>query len=177
MGTDIYLHVEHRTDDGWEYCGKLDDLEVRHYAFFAILADVRNPIRSTEPFAHISSRRGFPDDMCKEIQSDGLLMTGHDPGWVSLRELLDFDWDGRTIMRSAVVPPEAAEAFGDGKQNFPRDRLPPNCWFAESGPGPRVTWIETYREAVGEKFLKELTGALAKFGSPDDVRIIFSFDS
>ena len=50
MGTDIYLHAERRSGDAWQYCGELDDLEVRNYPFFAILANVRNPIGSTVRF-------------------------------------------------------------------------------------------------------------------------------
>ena len=113
MGTDIYLHAERRIGGAWQYCGKLDDLEVRNYQFFAILANVRNPIRSTVPFDYIVKPRGFPDDMSEELQQDGLLFCGHDPGWVTLRELLDFDWDGKTILRTGVVDPGNEYLFGD----------------------------------------------------------------
>src|SRR5262249_46499059 len=92
MGTDIYLHAEKRSDGVWHHCGELTDLEGRNYQFFAILANVMNPIRSTVPFDYIVQPRGFPDDMSEELRHDGLLRSGHDPGWVTLRELLDFDW-------------------------------------------------------------------------------------
>lgn len=173
MGTDIYLHVEKRSDGVWHYCGELNDLEDRNYQFFAILANVKNPIRSTVPFDCIVRPRGFPDDMCDELRHDGLLHSGHDPGWVTLRELLDFDWEGKTILRTAVVDPASVHLFGDGKQKFPNGVY----GVAHDGPGPRVTWVDTYKEAVGTEFLTKLLQSLAQFGLPEDVRIVFSFDS
>src|SRR5258708_3149017 len=120
MGTDINLHAEQRNGTAWRYCGGLEDLEDRNYDFYAILANVRNPNRSTEPFDYIIQPRGFPDDMSEELRKDSLLFYGHDPGWVTLRELLDFDWEGKTIPRSAVVNRSLAHLFGDGKQTFPK---------------------------------------------------------
>jgi hypothetical protein len=93
-----------------------------------------------------------------------------------LRELLEFAWDGRSIARSAVIdPPELAALFGDGKQPYPR--INQMHTRAESGPGPRVSWTDTYREAVGVEYLQDLLDALGKLGAADDVRLIFSFDS
>lgn len=174
MGTDIYLHAENRSDGAWQYCGELSDLEDRNYEFFAILANVMNPIRSTVPFDYIVQPRGFPDDMCDELRHDGLLHSGHDPGWVTLRELLDFDWDGKTILRTAVVDAANVHLFGDGKQKFPKGVY---MKVAHDGLGPRVTWVDTYKEAVGAGFLNNLLQRLAGLGSPEDVRIVFSFDS
>jgi len=173
MGTDIYLHAEKRNGGVWQSCGELTDLEDRNYQFFAILANVMNPIRSTVPFDYIVQPRGFPEDMCEELRSDGLLRSGHDSGWVMLRELLDFDWEGKTILRTAVVDPASVHLFGDGKQKFPKGVYA----VAHSGPGPRVTWVDTYKEAVGAEFVGKLLDSLARFDPPEDVRIVFSFDS
>lgn len=176
MGTDIYLHAERRVGNGWEYCGELEELEIRNYEFFAILANVRNPIRSTQPYMYISLPRGFPNDMSDGLRKDSLLFDGHDPGWITLRELLDFDWDGKTMLRSAIVDSALAHLFGDGKQKFPKE-ITGAYTLANAGPGPRVSWIDTYREAAGSNFLKSLLDKLAEFGVPEDVRIVFSFDS
>jgi hypothetical protein len=173
MGTDIYLHAEKRSDGVWRHCGELTDLEDRNYQFFAILANVMNPIRTTVPFDCIVRPRGFPGDMSEELRHDGLLRFGHDPGWVTLRELLDFDWEGKTILRTAVVDPAVVHLFGDGKQQLPKGVYA----IAHDGPGQRVTWVDTYKEAAGAEFLKKLFDTLARFGPPDDVRIVFSFDS
>lgn len=173
MGTDIYLHAEKRSNGVWHHCGELEEFEIRNYQFFAILANVRNPIRSTVPFHFIVEPRGLPDDMSEVLQHEGLLRFGHDPGWVTLRELLDFDWQGKTILRRAVVDPEDVALFGDGKQKFPRGV----SGIANEGPGPCVTWVDTYEEAVGARYLKDLLDTLAQLGSPTDVRIVFSFDS
>jgi hypothetical protein len=177
MGTDIYLHVERRDGERWQYCGEQEELEVRHYEFFAILANVRNPIRSTSPFEYITSQRGLPNDLSYALSREGLLHAGHSPGWAMLRELLDFDWDGKTILRSAVVDPSIAHLFGDGRQPFPKDRITGAYGLADGGPGPRVTWVDRYRDAVGGAFLNDLFTTLGQFGPPDDVRIVFSFDS
>lgn len=177
MGTDITLHAERRVKTGWEHCGPLEQFEIRHYEFFAILANVQNPIRSTVPFDFITQNRGLPEDISEGARKDGLLQGGSDSGWVTLRELLDFDWDGKTILRSAVVDPALAPLFGDGQQRFPRERINGPYWVADNGRGPRVTWIDTYREAVGGAFLDDLLHTLARFGAPEDVRLVFSFDS
>jgi hypothetical protein len=173
MGTDIYLHAEARVDGSWRHCGELEDLEVRCYEFFAVIANVRNPTRSTFPFEYIARPRGFPEDMSRELQNDELLFFGHDPSWVMLSELLDFDWDGKTILRTGVVDSANEHLFGDGKQPFPKGVYS----VAHDGRGPRVTWIDTYREAVGVKYLSQLFVTLSRFGPPEDVRIVFSFDS
>ncbi len=173
MGTDIYLHAEKRSDGVWNYCGELTDLEVRNYQFFAILANVMSSIRSTVPFDYIVQPRGFPSDMTEELRHDGLLLSGHHPGWVTLRELLDFDWKGKTILRTGVVDPQIANLFGNGNQKFPKGVFA----VAHDGRGPRVTWVDTYEEAVGAEFLTKLLETLARFGSAENVRIVFSFDS
>jgi len=111
--------------------------------------------------------------MFGELRHNGLLFSGHDPGWVTLRELLDFDWNGKTILRTAVVDPASVHLFGDGKQRFPTEVY----GVAHDGPGPRVTWVDSYEEAVGAEFLRRLFDTLARFGPPEDVRIVFSFDS
>lgn len=177
MGTDITLHAERRGKTRWEHCGQLEQFENRNYEFFAILANVRNPIRSTAPFDFITQNRGLPEDISEDVRKDGLLQCGNNPGWVTLRELLDFDWDGKTILRSAVVDPALAPLFGDGKQRFPKERINGPYWLADQGRGPRVTWIDTYREAVDGTFLDDLLRTLARFGAPEDVRLVFSFDS
>ena len=173
MGTDIYLHAEARSAGVWHHCRELTDLEDRNYEFFAILANVMNPIRSIVPFEYIVQPRGFPDDMSGELWNDGLLRSGHDPGWVGLSELRDFDWDGKTIHRTGVVDPASVHRFGDGNQKFPKGVYS----VAHDGRGPRVTWVDTYNEAVGAEFLAKLFDTLAGFGPPEDVRIVFSFDS
>jgi hypothetical protein len=57
MGTDICLFAERRSVNRWESVGELGDYEDRNYEFFAILASVCNPIRSTTPYESISIGR------------------------------------------------------------------------------------------------------------------------
>ena len=188
MGTDIYLCAECPRGERWESVGELDDYEDRNYEFFAILANVSNPIRSTIPYESISAGRGFPHDLSEETKRNSLLMSGHDPGWAMFRELLTFDWDGKKMRRTAIVDPSIAHAFVN--ERFDRFQLaapirPPNdgrqillpyC-LANDGTGTRVYWTDTYRDAVGSEFLDRLFDVLHRIGPPDDVRIVFSFDS
>jgi hypothetical protein len=175
MGTDIYLYAEQFRDGRWEPVGELENCDTRHYEFFAILANVRNPIRSTEAYDSITRNRGFPDDLSEEAKSDSLLMGGHDPGWATFREILEFDWNGKTIARTAVVDPSISHAFANGR--FDRNELTSPYGLAGRGPGQRVTWTESYREAVGDELLKRLFKALYQIGTPENVRVIFSFDT
>jgi MFS family permease len=66
------------------------------------------------------SRAGNVSD---DLKSNPLLTTGQHPGWIRLRELLDFDWDGIMMLYFAVVDPQHAPLFGDGKQRFPSHRI------------------------------------------------------
>lgn len=175
MGTDIYLFAERQTAGRWDCVGELDDCETRHYEFFAILANVKNPIRSTIPYESITSSRGFPADLSEATKRNALLMTGHDPGWAMFRELLDFDWDGKTMLRTAVIDPSITHAFVNGK--FERAKLTTVYGLGNAGRGTRVSWTDTYREAVGIQFIEGLFAALYKIGPPDHVRLVFSFDS
>jgi hypothetical protein len=121
-------------------------------------------------------------------KNNSLLIAGHDPGWAMFRELLCFDWDGKTMRRTAIVDSSIAHAFVD--ERFDRAQIPAPYGFAiegrqvrfpfglaNEGRGTRVYWTETYRDAVGREFLDRLFDVLHRFGPPDDVRIVFSFDS
>jgi hypothetical protein len=115
--------------------------------------------------------------MSKELLADGPLHSGHDAGWLTLRELLEFNWDGKSILRTAVVDPAIAPLFGSGTGPFPKGQIQGAYSLAEDGPGTRVSWVDSYRDAVGSVFLTDLFETLSRFGLPDDVRIVFSFDT
>jgi len=107
MGCDIHMYPEVKKGDKWEFVYKYkpDDFwkeddcpkdranyyawEDRYYYLFAILADVRN----AWDLKPIAEQRGLPIDVsdgtAKEWEDDG---DGHSHSWLSLKELLDFDW-------------------------------------------------------------------------------------
>ena len=121
MGCDIHLFVEARKseNDPWESQdvwtkdefteGQLTvDREDawysdRCYSLFAILADVRNGfgfagIPTGNPVIPISQPRGLPSDcnnlVKQEHSSWGL--NAHSESYLSVRELLEFDWAQKT---------------------------------------------------------------------------------
>jgi len=122
MGCDIHFYVEKKIKGTWvsqdtfvqETSGEGEDKETywaqkndfyggRNYDTFAILADVRNGrgfagIKTGEGFNPISMPRGLPNDVSKETKraSDGMGGDGHSHSWLTLRELLDYDWTQET---------------------------------------------------------------------------------
>lgn len=102
MSTDIYLHVEQRTANGWQAVGnEVDWYDGRSYMLFAALADVRND----GSIRVIAQGRGLPDDLSPEVRDrteDYWLIYGHAHSWLSYRELAGYSWDG--------FPPEWADA-------------------------------------------------------------------
>ncbi len=118
MGCDIHLYVEVFKNGKWvsadswqssEYAEEGENkLEVRYedrfysgrnYNLFSILADVRNGhgfagVKTGEGFNPISDPRGLPADVCNEIsvESDGWGEDGHSHSWLTVRELMDYDW-------------------------------------------------------------------------------------
>lgn len=110
MGCDIHFHVEKKDENGkWISADKWtvdpwgdddpDYIDVkredsfyhdRNYLLFGILAHVRD--RSVTP---ISSPRGLPKDVSPEVKkrSDDYGADGHSHSWLTLAELLAYDWD------------------------------------------------------------------------------------
>lgn len=152
----------------------------RSYSMFAFLAGVRNYSHCTP----ISEPKGLPVDsewlnspseysysynpMSGETISENERETNkseiydngnyHSLSWLTLKELLDFDYE---------------QKFWDRRIS---KQVSPNGWsgaeLAEDGEGKVVS----YREFLGKGFFIELD-VLKTLGSPNDVRIIFWFDN
>src|ERR1044072_1167734 len=117
MGTDIHLFVEKRVNGKWLSCDKwtvdrdgyydgyykhvdykdsyYDD---RNYDVFAMLANVRNGsgfagCDTGDGFNVIAMPRGYPDDLSEEVKEYTDQYTEHTPTWLSLKEILEFDWN------------------------------------------------------------------------------------
>lgn len=114
MGCDIHEYYEIRRNGVWEpadlhpvpdtsgmsleeedrifeaHWGHPLDLD-RDYDLFALLAGVRNSIE-IEP---ITTPRGLPDDLSAALQAiwTEVEVWCHHPSWLTLDELLRFDWD------------------------------------------------------------------------------------
>ena len=193
MGCDIHSFAEKRnkktgkwevvTDHftldafGQEYYNKEkgdDPFDWRSYSMFAFLAGVRN-YDHCEP---LSEPKGLPDDSeylnaleepdwmgytetkKQSIESDS---NYHSLSYLTLKELLDFDYDktfwNRRIYRETYRP-DGTVSGGNGAS------------LAEEGEGR----IVTYRENLGEFFFIHLE-ELKQLGEPENVRVVFWFDN
>lgn len=113
MGCDIHAGIEYFDGNKWvahlmpnKYFGKLDDepelsakLDLgRNYDMFAILGNVRNGtgfagcLTGTQ-FVPITDNRGTPEDVSPEVRA--VLSDEHSPTWLTLKELLEYDWSAR----------------------------------------------------------------------------------
>jgi hypothetical protein len=173
MGCDIHSYAETKWNGKWElstkpvfknswYDPKSDyfkdepkfipePFNWRSYSMYGFLADVRN--YSYSPV--ISEPRGLPDDVSDEVKKeyDYWDMDGHSHSWLTLRELLDYDYD-------QIFEDRRTTKDGDGA--------------ADAGEGNGVK--TSIREFLGESFFEQIEG-MQKLGNPEDVRVVFWFDN
>lgn len=134
MGCDIHLRVEKRVNGQWtpaepmrrnrywEPGGDEPELEPvrfydgRNYDLFAILANVRNGrgfagVSTGLGFIPISEPKGLPIDVSPDVEKDSESWgsDGHSHSWITLRELLDFDWTQKTYKEGWITPLIAEE--------------------------------------------------------------------
>lgn len=125
--------------------------EDRNYATFAVLANVRND--DDNPYPYIQEYRGLPFDITvgamrfTGTESDGDL---HSQGWVTLRELQEFSF-------TQLVP---VNDYDFVTKTSTTSEEPIACRV------PLIQMIE-YMEAI----------VPIKGGTPDHVRLVFSFDN
>ena len=204
MGTDINMYAEQQRDGQWRLLGPMEEnhefftdedpdgapykpveiYEARNYALFAMLADVRNPPFREEPYEYIAPLRSLPTDLSPEVAAwanygaDSL-----DGSWLTLRELLDFDWGGKVHQHAHWVDERIAYLFAPDR---PFPQRPPdmsedefmrhvNYSPAPNRRGTQVYWTDTYADTAGPAFMQGVIGALQEAGDPDDVRIVFWF--
>ena len=154
MGCDIHSHAERRTVTGtWKKIPRVKPFDWRSYRLYGFLAGVRN--YSESPV--IAAPRGFPADASAKVARDYRSWEGdaHSASWLSLAELLEYDYDqvmeDRRCMRQ-VGP----QSFNGGS----------TC---EPGEGEKLT----VREFLGTDFFDELE-KLKKVGAE---RVVFWFDN
>lgn len=120
----------------------------RSYAVFGFLADVRNA--SFVP--PLSAPRGFPSDLSPGAEEQFSNESGdlHSNSWLSLAELLDFDYS-RTF----------EDRRGAGGNDV----------------GPGNGRITTFEKFLGPRFFRDLDIMKRLAEDPQSVRVIFCFDS
>lgn len=164
----------------------------RNYDLFAILANVRNE----DGFKAISKPKGIPKDVSKRIKEmvEEWGDEAHSHSWHTLKDLLKWNWD-QVVTRRGIVDIEEYKNFK--KRGYPRswgrDVWGSNLYIISSEEMDKliksgekkstkryyvkIKWKESYRDAVGKWFFKETLPALQKLGEPENVRIVFWFDS
>ena len=184
-----------------------EEISRRNYDTFAILGNVRNGrgfagVVTGSGLPYISDSRGLPPDMAKPLtlgmpyhseyfesqdwSNDDLAdLRGdygdHSQSWVTLAELEAYDW-AHEITEIGILSRAEYDAWD--KTSWPKQ-----CCGGIAGPGvvvgaanqPSVThiqveWKTTCAEAAGE-FYTIVLPWLRTVGAPDDVRLVFGFDS
>lgn len=127
----------------------------RIYGVFAFLAGVRN----YSGIAPISEPRGLPADLKPDARDDywhdDCWLGDHSFSWLSVAELVEFDYDA--MMEDRRVAGRLASGMISG------------ACTAEPGHGKRMTW----REFLGPDFFHDLA-ELQRIGAD---RVVFGFDS
>lgn len=234
MGTDIHMACEVRRNGKWglmtdkvfrntwydptsdfDWCKEeLTNIpyDSRCYNLFAILADVRNGsgfagVKIGEYFNPISEPKGYPDDLCEELQEDApyrndipMLSYQHSASWLTLRELIEYDWEQLHRNYGCVSEKTYKDDIMQNKH--------PQCWSG-SVDGRNIVHLseedmvdlingkysrddtkqyytycyfipETYKETSGgfyDNVISVLKTLVPKGGTYDDVRLVFDFDS
>ena len=153
----------------------------RNRALFAILTE------------DIASPRGIPGDLSQEIAAIERPWCEHglfNHSWLTLEELLAFDWKRRIVQMSGLVDPDVASLFDDNPLGFPYADWPKgkpvsySKWkegtVDDRGWKPfeqvNVRWRETPEQLAGPDFMEEVLPKLKSFGPTKSVRIVFWFD-
>jgi hypothetical protein len=108
MGCDIHVYVEKKTNGKWDRVLKKFDLG-RNYKLFSIFANVRNGYGfagsdTGDALEYIAEPKGLPKDLTKEVEKEYLELgsDAHTPSWLTLKEILDFDWTKKAVIRGVV---------------------------------------------------------------------------
>lgn len=188
--------------------------DMRNYDVFAILGNVRNGygfagVKTGDGFVPISDNRGIPDNASPEVQAifsdysedrgeNDIWGGDHSHSWVTLAELLAYDWDAGIGKRGVITLAQFAERVAKGETGCPqsysggvggkdvivleeseaRDALSDHgiAIALPASPYVSITWGQTCAERAAS-FYTNIIPALKKLGAPEDVRLIFGFDS
>ena len=212
MGCDIHIFVETMRHDKWSKIGYVfedpyacerdigkhivsitrtdEPYTGRNYKLFSILADVRNVEDGIIP---INTPRDLPKDVTDEIKeiSDSWGCDGHSHSYLTVRELLDYDWEVEEIERGTVSENDYI-AFKKDNNVIPsycgstaRTISNEDMDLLISGKLQRdkklkyhteISWTEKRRDTV-DYFLDVVIPNLLELGEPEDVRIVFWFDN
>lgn len=181
MGTDIHPYAEVRQNGKWQRA-HIEVPSDRNYWTFAILANVRNGFGfagcyTGEPVTPISEPRGLPPDTSiadndLDFEDPKYVWLGdHSHSWVLLSELLAYDLDQPMIQGGVITRAQLKALHGENKL--------PDTWCGDKHPmtneDVRTTWARPLREAAW--LLPKIIDVLKPLGTPEDVRLVYGFDS
>lgn len=119
MGTDIYGRLRYKNyKNEYEYVELPPALEMRHYDFFTIIADVRNGYGFAETLTTpITSKRGLLDESIDSYGDtpDGFWYGDHSHTHVTLQDLLDTNLHYQTVIRRGYIKLEDFLSLKDGE--------------------------------------------------------------
>lgn len=175
----------------------------RNYDLFAILANVRNGygfagVDTGDGFIPISMPKDLPNDVSTFVkrEADHWDGDGHSHSYLTVKELMDYDWNQQTVQRGLVSEKQyevykekgipdtySGDVWGQNIvhiSNEQMDGLLEGTFEREDGKDyyTRVSWGESYIEAVGEFYTKTIPTLKELAGDHlEDVRIVFWFDN
>jgi len=189
MGVDLAVYAERRRGDGtWELIqmnnapGSTSGLNPhlvyadRNHILFSILSNFSQSGgfgRPPHDFLAISSFEGFPSDASEELKTIKKAdLCAFNPRWVSIEEVLNFNWDQEITIHGYVLKDGFTE-YTQGKR--------PSCYFGDAcgtvvsnktmlkvikspiqeaykynGFITEVSWTETLKDSVKEFYTKVL---------------------
>ena len=198
MGMIMGMYAERRLHEQWHFLGKMEnnpfyeedpEHEMRYcpesfydgdnYSLFAILADVGNDGLLEEKYDRIAPPRGLPDDLSPELKSwsEDFHNKKALTSWLSLEELVRFDWHGKIRKQYAIVDKRVVHLFHP-ERGFPYRQWPqgiPIGYSLTAKAYANVSWTETYADAAGRDFVALLDSMATTYGVSNDVRFILWF--
>jgi hypothetical protein len=180
MGCDIHPYAEVRRNGRWERA-PVKVPNDRNYTAFGKLANVRNGSGFAgcdmgDAVRPIAEPRGLPTDTTiadthdKEYEDPGYTWLGdHSHSWLMLSELLAVDYNAMVTLRGMVSAAEAAR--------FREYRRPPRdyCGWTNQAGYEQIEWQEPLMQAA--PLLPKIIASICHLGKPEDVRLVFGFDS
>lgn len=191
------MYTEWRSEGQWRFIGGMEKNECYEFdpeheipycpksfydteneGLFAILADVGNGL-AEERYESIAPLRGLPDDLSPELKSWSESPRNKESraSWLTLEELVTFDWYGKIRKRYAVVDKRVVSLFHP-ERGFPYRAWPqemPISYSPTFKAYANVIWTETYADSAGPDFMKLLDDLVNTYGVSNNVRFILWF--
>lgn len=144
MGCDIHFAVEHKRKFDWEVVPHIT-YDERNYEAFGILAGVRG-----DGFPPISPPKGEPHDLSEELRDDDVRGSDHSVTWLSVDEIVAYDW-AQTATLSGIVTPATYAAWRRRQEwDGPLNNYPKSYSQGVSGPKVRIVSNEEMDAYVEE---------------------------